>query len=72
MSVLGTRKQPWSTPCVGVCTATALGDPICKGCGRTAEEVRDWNKYPPERKQAINERLHSNVILPNKETQNGN
>jgi len=45
------------TPCVGICSATALGDPICRGCGRTAEEVRDWNTYSDERKREIMQRL---------------
>ena len=45
------------TPCSGMCTATALGDPICRGCGRTAEEVRDWNQYTDERKLEIMARL---------------
>ena len=53
MSVL----SPALTPCIGMCTATALGDPICRGCGRTAEEVRDWNGYPDSLKRLIMKRL---------------
>lgn len=56
MSVLGT-KTIYSSPCVGICTATALGDEVCKGCGRTAMEVRDWNGLTKEQKKEINERL---------------
>ena len=56
MSVLG-KRTVHSSPCVGICSATALGDSICKGCGRTAEEVRDWNGYDKETKERINKRL---------------
>lgn len=30
-------------PCIGICSTTSFGDDICRGCGRTAEIVRDWN-----------------------------
>lgn len=56
MSVLG-KRTIHSSPCVGICSATALGDSICKGCGRTAEEVRDWNGYGHALKERINKRL---------------
>ncbi len=56
MSVLG-KRTIYSSPCVGICSATALGDSICKGCGRTAEEVRDWNGYDHSLKERINKRL---------------
>ena len=29
------------TPCIGFCS-TALGDDLCRGCGRTAQEVDGW------------------------------
>lgn len=48
-------------PCVGVCSATALGDAICRGCGRTFDDVIAWNtladKQKAERNQAITTRL---------------
>lgn len=46
-----------STPCIGLCTATALGDDICRGCNRTAKEVIEWNQYSDEKKIEINRRL---------------
>lgn len=48
MSVL---SRP-STPCVGRCFHS-VGDEICRGCGRTIEEVRDWNAYTPEKRRAV-------------------
>tara|TARA_R110002072_G_scaffold162614_1_gene314636 strand:+ start:215 stop:559 length:345 start_codon:yes stop_codon:yes gene_type:complete len=29
-------------------------DDRCKGCGRTVEEIRDWEKYPEFEKKIIN------------------
>lgn len=40
------------TPCIGRCTCT-LGDDTCKGCGRTANQVRDWNGYSHSEKEGI-------------------
>lgn len=51
------EKNLTDSPCVGICSATALGDAICIGCGRTFEEVRLWNTYSDEEKVAINRRL---------------
>lgn len=45
------------SPCVGICSATALGDEICVGCGRTFDEVRLWNTLTDEQKIKINARL---------------
>lgn len=53
------------TPCVGLCS-TVFGDTVCRGCMRFVHEVIDWNKYNPEQKQIIWQRLdeHLRVILP--------
>ena len=53
------------TPCVGLCS-TVFGDSVCRGCMRFVHEVIDWNKYNPEQKQIIWQRLdeHLRVILP--------
>lgn len=45
------------TPCIGICTATALGDAICRGCGRKAEDVINWNGYTNEKKREIIRKL---------------
>lgn len=49
-----------STPCkagkaesgMQVCT-TALGDEICKGCGRTKQQVDNWLFYSEEKRLRI-------------------
>ena len=53
------------TPCVGLCS-TVFGDTVCRGCMRFVHEVIDWNKYNPEQKQIIWQRLdeHLRIILP--------
>ncbi len=59
------EKDLSDSPCVGVCSATALGDEICIGCGRTFDEVRLWNTFTDAVKIAINQRLleqHDDVV----------
>lgn len=60
MDIKGNRT--WTdSPCVGICSATALGDEICIGCQRTFDEVRLWNTLTDEEKIAINKRLQGCV-----------
>jgi predicted Fe-S protein YdhL (DUF1289 family) len=49
------------SPCVGICSATALGDEICIGCHRTFDEVRLWNTLLDEEKVRINKRLQGRI-----------
>lgn len=44
------------SPCIAQCT-TALGDNVCRGCGRTFEEVTYWNLYSDQQRQVIMQRL---------------
>ncbi|WP_136255141.1 DUF1289 domain-containing protein [Onishia niordana] len=32
------------SPCVGLCSTT-VGDDVCRGCQRHADEIRDWPAY---------------------------
>jgi predicted Fe-S protein YdhL (DUF1289 family) len=44
-----------NSPCSGVCsTSMAPFDERCKGCGRTIEEIRDWETFPDFQKKLIN------------------
>lgn len=56
MNIAG-KKELVDSPCVGICSATALGDEICVGCGRSFDEVRLWNTLADEEKIRINQRL---------------
>ncbi|MFY8018231.1 MAG: DUF3717 domain-containing protein [Inhella sp.] len=44
------------SPCIAICS-TAQGDPICKGCGRSFEEVRDWPQLHPFTKRSVWRRI---------------
>lgn len=45
-------------PCVGICSTRALGDTICKGCGRTDTQVNEWLPYTDEKKRLISRSLY--------------
>jgi predicted Fe-S protein YdhL (DUF1289 family) len=38
------------TPCIAICS-TSQGDEMCKGCGRTFEEVQHWPSMTPAEKR---------------------
>lgn len=38
------------TPCRGLCSH-CVGDDICRGCGRTVAEARDWPAMTPEQRR---------------------
>lgn len=38
------------TPCIAICS-TSQGDPVCKGCGRTFDEVQLWTEMRPAAKR---------------------
>jgi predicted Fe-S protein YdhL (DUF1289 family) len=62
MKVNGERDMT-DSPCVGICSTTNVGDEICMGCGRTAQEVIDWNTYSDQQKILINKRLKNDSTL---------
>ena len=43
-------------PCIAICS-TSQGDAICKGCGRTFEEVQHWTAMTPGEKRATWRRI---------------
>ncbi|WP_251359842.1 DUF1289 domain-containing protein [Kangiella sp. TOML190] len=50
------KRKPTDSPCIGTCS-TVLGDEVCRGCGRTFEEVLNWHTFSDDEKKAINLRL---------------
>ena len=44
------------TPCIAICS-TSQGDEICKGCGRSFEEVQYWTEMSPAGKRATWRRI---------------
>ncbi|MES2940149.1 MAG: DUF3717 domain-containing protein [Pseudomonadota bacterium] len=47
--------QP-DTPCIAICS-TSQGDPQCKGCGRSFEEVQYWTEMSPAEKRVVWRRI---------------
>lgn len=43
-------------PCIAICS-TAQGDAVCKGCGRTEDEVQHWPRLTPGEKRAVWRRI---------------
>lgn len=43
-------------PCIAICS-TSQGDPICKGCGRSFDEVQHWPAFTPGEKRAVWRRI---------------
>ncbi|HEY1392600.1 MAG TPA: DUF3717 domain-containing protein [Methylibium sp.] len=43
-------------PCIAICS-TAQGDSVCKGCGRTEEEVQHWPLMTPAEKRSTWRRI---------------
>ena len=53
--------QAWNdttpdTPCIAICS-TSQGDDVCKGCGRTFDEVQLWPEMTPAQKRATWRRI---------------
>ncbi len=44
------------TPCIAICS-TSQGDAVCKGCGRSFDEVQHWLDYSPGSKRAVWRRI---------------
>ena len=43
-------------PCIAICS-TSQGDEVCKGCGRTFDEVQHWPGYTPAHKRSVWRRI---------------
>jgi predicted Fe-S protein YdhL (DUF1289 family) len=43
-------------PCIAICS-TSQGDAICKGCGRTFDEVQHWTQMTPAEKRSTWRRI---------------
>jgi len=49
------RSTP-DTPCIAICS-TSQGDDVCKGCGRSFEEVQYWTEMTPAQKRVTWRRI---------------
>ena len=48
--------QTADAPCIAICS-TAQGDALCKGCGRTEDEVQQWPLLSPGEKRDVWHRI---------------
>ncbi len=63
-SMPGAAHQAWlawyattpDAPCIAICS-TAQGDALCKGCGRTEDEVQHWPALSPGEKRDVWHRI---------------
>lgn len=55
---LGWYATTLDTPCIAICS-TSQGDAMCKGCGRTFEEVQHWLSMSPAEKRVAWRRITS-------------
>jgi uncharacterized protein len=63
-SMPAAARQPWlawyastpDSPCIAICS-TSQGDAVCKGCGRSFEEVRHWTALSPGGKRQVWRRI---------------
>lgn len=53
---LGWYATTPDAPCIAICS-TSQGDPVCKGCGRTFDEVQHWTGLSPAEKRAVWRRI---------------
>ncbi|APW40267.1 Fe-S protein [Rhodoferax koreense] len=53
---LGWYESTPDTPCIAICS-TSQGDDLCKGCGRTFDEVQHWPSMTPGEKRATWRRI---------------
>jgi uncharacterized protein len=49
------RTTP-DAPCIAICS-TSQGDAVCKGCGRSFDEVQNWTVMTPGEKRATWRRI---------------
>ncbi len=48
--------QTPDAPCIAICS-TAQGDAVCKGCGRTEDEVQHWPRMSASEKRLVWRRI---------------
>ena len=46
------------SPCIAICS-TAQGDPVCKGCGRSFDEVQQWPALDAFEKRIVWQRIRT-------------
>ena len=45
-------NAPMETPCVDICEIDSTSG-LCRGCGRTIDEIAGWSQMSPEERRAV-------------------
>jgi len=53
---MSSNRKNLLTPCIGVCS-TSTGDDVCRGCGRSLEQIREWPGYSDDEKMRVMDEL---------------
>jgi uncharacterized protein len=53
---LGWYDSTPDAPCIAICSTTQ-GDAVCKGCGRSFDEVQHWTTFSPAQKRHVWHRI---------------
>ena len=48
------KKSPIESPCISVCR---YDNEVCRGCGRTVDEIVNWYDMTDDEKQAVLNRI---------------
>jgi|TARA_B110000438_G_scaffold138105_2_gene133424 hypothetical protein len=51
-----TEIKTINSPCIGLCDIDFDFTDICRGCGRSIDEIADWSSYTDENKILVNEK----------------
>jgi predicted Fe-S protein YdhL (DUF1289 family) len=41
------------SPCKGICNLDFATHQICQGCGRSIDEIRNWNAFTDQHKKVV-------------------
>jgi uncharacterized protein len=53
------NQSPIESPCIGLCQ---YHKGVCRGCGRTTEEMFEWYDMTDEQRQEVINRLQKNKL----------
>jgi predicted Fe-S protein YdhL (DUF1289 family) len=53
MNLNGEVTSLSDNPCNGWCSSTIFGDVVCKGCGRTEQEIAEWQSMSDVDKKLV-------------------
>jgi|TARA_R110000744_G_scaffold16144_1_gene44638 predicted Fe-S protein YdhL (DUF1289 family) len=55
------KRRTVNSPCIGLCNIDFDQTNICKGCGRSIEEITNWSSYTNESKTQVKEKAMARI-----------